>query len=82
MATANAYIICRARNMTIKNGNLSKKLLVYPSHQPSIKHDLHLWVEDEEEDEWYHTTPYPIFNLYIVIVCAKLDEHQIIDHIL
>ena len=30
LATADAYISCRARNMTIKNGHISKQLVLYP----------------------------------------------------
>jgi len=30
LATVDAYISCRAKNMTIKNGHMSKELLLYP----------------------------------------------------
>ena len=40
LATADAYISCQAGNMTIKNGPLSKQLVLYPPSQPSIDHDL------------------------------------------
>ena len=36
--------------MIIKNGPLSKQLVLYPHAQPSIEHDLPLWFEDEEVD--------------------------------
>jgi len=42
LATISAYISCRAGNMTIKNGNLSKKLVLYPPTQPYLEHDLPL----------------------------------------
>lgn len=42
LATADAYISCRARNMTTKNGHLSKQLVLYPPAQPSLEHELPL----------------------------------------
>ncbi len=42
LATANAYISCRAGNMTIKNGHMSKQLTLYPPAQPLLGHDLPL----------------------------------------
>ncbi len=48
LAIIDAYISYRAGNLTIKNGNLSKQLVLYPPAQPSLKHDLPLWLEDEE----------------------------------
>ena len=50
LATAHAYISCQVGNMTIKNGPLSKQLVLYPSTNPYIDHDLPIWLEDEEED--------------------------------
>lgn len=34
LATVDAYISCRAGKMTIKNGNLSKQLVLYHPTQP------------------------------------------------
>ena len=39
--------------MTIKNGPMSKQLVLYPPAQPSLEHDLRLWLEEGEEDEVY-----------------------------
>ena len=36
LATADAYISCRAGNMKIKNGRMSKKLVLYPPTQPLL----------------------------------------------
>ena len=47
LATADAYISCQSGNMTTKNGCLSKNLVLYPPAQPSIDHDLPIWLEDE-----------------------------------
>lgn len=55
LATADAYISCRARSMTIKNGHMSKQLVLYPPTQPLLEHDLPLWLEEEDEDEVYST---------------------------
>ena len=41
--------------MTIKNGHMSKQLVLYPPTQPSLEHDLPLWLVDEEDDEIYST---------------------------
>ena len=62
-ATADAYISCRAGNMTIKNGHLSKQLVLYAHAEPSLEHDLPLWLEKEEQDEVYSITSYPIYTL-------------------
>eukprot|EP00253_Pinus_taeda_P005571 PITA_05571 len=53
LATTDAYISCRAGSMTIKNGPMSKQLVLYPPAQPSIEHDLPVWLEEGEEDEVY-----------------------------
>jgi len=53
LATADAYISCRAGNMTIKNGPMSKQLVLYPPAQPLLEHDLLLWLEEGEEDDVY-----------------------------
>jgi len=53
LAIVDAYISCRAGNMNIKNGHLSKQMVLYPPAQPSSEHDLPLWLEEEEEDEVY-----------------------------
>lgn len=60
LATVDAYIKCRARNKTIKNEHLSKQLVLYPPAQPSLEHDLPLWLEKEEEDEIYSAQLYTL----------------------
>ena len=55
LATVDAYIICRAGSMTIKNGPMSKQLVLYPPAQPLLEHDLPLWLEEEDEGEVYST---------------------------
>ena len=42
--------------MTIKNGPMSKQLVLYPPAQPLLEHDLPLWLEEGEEDEVYSAT--------------------------
>ena len=37
--------------MKIKNGHMSKQLVLYPPTQPLLEHDLPLWLEEEDEDE-------------------------------
>ena len=46
--------------MTITNGNISKLLVIYPPAQPSLGHDLPLWLEEEEEDEIYTAQLYTL----------------------
>ena len=46
--------------MTIKNGHMSKQLVIYPPAQPSLEHDLPLWLEEEEEDEVYSMQLYAL----------------------
>ena len=47
LATTDSYISCLAGNMTIKNGPLCKQFMLYPPDQPSIDHDLPIWLDDE-----------------------------------
>lgn len=60
LATIDAYISYRVGNMTIKNGHISKQLVLYPHTQPSIEHDLPLWLEEEEEDKFYSAKLYTL----------------------
>lgn len=53
LATIDANISHRTGNMTIKNGHMSKQLVLYPPAQPLLEHDLPLWLEEEDEDEFY-----------------------------
>ena len=55
LATADAYIGCRAGNMTFKNEHMSNQLILYPPAKPFLEHDLPLWLEEEDEDEVYST---------------------------
>ena len=77
LATADAYISCRAGNMTIKNGPLSKQLVLYPPAQPPIDHDLPIWLEDEE-DELYNISP--MYTINAILRGGQLDEDELIDH--
>lgn len=79
MATADAYISCRPGNVTIKNGHMSKQLVLYPPAQPSLEHELPLWLEDEEEDEVYSTQ---LYALEATMGGGQQDEDDLIGHIL
>ena len=79
LATANAYISCRVGNMTIKNGHMSKQLVLYPPTQPSLEHDLPLWLEEEEEDEAYSAQ---LYALEVTIGGGHQDEDDLIEHLL
>ena len=79
LATVNAYISCRAGNMTIKNGHLSKQLVLYPPTQPYLEHDLYLWLEEEEYDEVYSSQ---LYTLETAMGGGNLNEDDLIEHIL
>lgn len=49
-ATVDAYISCRARNMTIKKGGLSKQIVLYPPTHHFVENDFPLLLENEEEE--------------------------------
>ncbi len=68
--------------MTINNEHLSKQLVVYPPDQPSIEHDFPLWLEDEYEEYFYQTSLYLVYTLDAAVGGRKLDEDDLIDHIL
>ena len=72
LATADAYISFWAGNMTIKNGLLSKQLALYPPAQPSIDHDLPIWLEDKE-DELYNNAP--MCTIDAILRGEQLDEN-------
>jgi len=79
LATTDAYISYRARNMTIKNGHMSKQLVLYPPAHPSLEHDLPLWLEEEEEDEVYCTQ---VYALEVTMGGGQQYEDDLIDHLL
>lgn len=68
--------------MAIKNGHLSRQMVLYPPAQPYLEHNLPLWLEEEEEYEVYHATSYPIYTLDAIIGGGKHDEDDLIDKIL
>jgi len=55
LATTDSYISCQAGSMTIKNGPMSKQLVLYPPAQPLLEHELPLWLEQGDEDEVYYS---------------------------
>jgi len=68
--------------MTINNGHLTNHLGLYQPTQPFVKHDLPLWVEEEEEEEdFYRSSPYPFFTLESIVGSRKLDEDYLIDNL-
>ena len=78
LAIIDAYISCRARNITIKSGHISKYLVLYAPAQPSLEHDLPLWLEEEEEDEVYSSQ---LYTLETTMGEGQLDEDDLIEHI-
>jgi len=65
--------------MTIKNGHMSKQLVLYPPVQPSLEHDLPLWLEEEEEDEVYFAQ---FYDLEATMGGGQQDEDDLIEHLL
>lgn len=64
--------------MTIKNGHMSKKLILYPPAQPLLEHDLPLWLKEEYEDEVY---PAPLCALETVMAGKPQDEDDMIENV-
>ena len=58
---------------------MSKQLAVYPLAQPSLEHDLPLWLEEEEEDELYSAK---LYTLEAIIGGGQQDEDDLIEHLL
>eukprot|EP00253_Pinus_taeda_P026388 PITA_26388 len=54
-------------------------LVLYPPAQPSLVHDLPLWLEEEEEDEIYSTQ---LYILEATIGGGHPDEDDLIEHLL
>jgi len=44
LETVDAFIDSRARNMKIKNGQLTFHLVLYPLAQPLVENDLIMWI--------------------------------------
>ena len=65
--------------MTIKNRDMFKQLVLYPPAQPSLEHDLPLWLNEEEEDEVYSTQ---LYALETTIGGGQQDEDDLIEHLL
>lgn len=80
LATLDAYISCRAGNMTIKNGHMSKQLVLYPPTQPSLEHELPLWMEEEEEEDGVYYTQ--LYTLETTMGGGQIDEDDLIENIL
>ena len=51
MATANAYIGFRSRNMCISYGNVVKELTLHPPIKAMIQQELPLWPNEEEVEQ-------------------------------
>ena len=58
---------------------MSKKLVLYPPAQPSLEHDLPLWLEEEEEDKIYWAQ---LYTLETTIGGGQPDEDDLIENIL
>jgi len=65
--------------MTIKNGHMSKKLVLYPPTYPSLEHDLLVWLEEEEEDDVYSSQ---LYTLETTMGGGQQDEDNLIEHLL
>jgi len=65
--------------MTIKNGHMSKQLILYPPTQTLLGHDLPLWFEEEEEDEVYSA---PLCTLEISMGEKPQDEDDMIENLI
>ena len=79
LGIADAYISCRVGNMTIRNRHMSKQLVLYPPAQPSLEHDLPLWLEEEEKDEVYSAQ---LYALEATMGGGQQDEDDLIEHLL
>ena len=62
--------------MNIKNGPVSKKLVLYPLAQPSIDHDVPIWLEDEDD---YLYSIAPMCTIDVILIGGKLDKDELID---
>ena len=58
---------------------MSKQLVIYPPSQPSLEHDLPLWLEEEEEDEVYSAQ---LYTLETTMGGGQQDEDDLIEHLL
>lgn len=80
LSIVDAYVSCRARNMTIKNGPLSMQLVLYPPSHPFLEHGLPLWLEEEEEDKIYLAqggtlgNECPLNLIEVDLVCEENDS--------
>ena len=65
--------------MTIKNRHMSNHLDIYHLAQPSLEHDLPLWLEEEEEDE---VCSEQLYSLKETIGGGQQYEDDLIEYLL
>ncbi len=58
---------------------MSKQIVLYPPAQPSLEHDLPLWLEEEEEDEVYLAQ---LYALEATMGGGQQYEDDLIKHLL
>lgn len=58
---------------------MSNQLVLYPPAQPYLEHDLPLWLEEEEEDEFYSAQ---LYTLETTMGGGQQDEDDLIEHLL
>jgi hypothetical protein len=51
LADVDAYIVCRLRDMTVSQGNSTKKLTLYPPADPRTNPDTPIWIGNEDINE-------------------------------
>jgi hypothetical protein len=80
LVTTNAYIGCRAGNMTITDGLSQKKIVLYTPAQPLITNFFPMLVEEEED--LTQTTSYPVYTIHTCLVDSKIDEDIFLEKFL
>ena len=58
---------------------MSKQLILYPPAQPLLEHDIPLWLEEEDEDEFYYA---PLYALEISYGGKQQDEDDMIENMI
>jgi hypothetical protein len=77
LATVDAFISCRSRDMTISHGDSIKKFTLYPPTKPSIDQEISQWIDNESSDDEFLQ---PILSLDQAMIPKEDTKDDLINN--